>query len=361
MLPAAKQLLRGCPGRWRAMPPPLPLLPRPLRLLVAALADGKGGEGRAGACARHRGRLWPMLCLRGTGITRHHNRALYSTLVPSDVTINYKYGLPVITLTLPSRKERCQFTIKPMRMTVGDFLQDLQREDNAIEKVEVFTADGNVISTSVLMEVLLMNDFKLCMNGSEYNVHPPLKDKISTEHATEMDDIKSLVHRLFAALHLEEYQMRRERELMQKMEVLKEELLPLEQMKAGINAAVDAKTSRLLWIGLALMSTQGGALAWLTWWVYSWDIMEPVTYFITYGSAMAFYAYFVLTKQDYIYPEIRDRQFLHYFHKKSKKSRFNVDQYNKLKEDLAQVEESLKRLKNPLKLHLPIEEINDKH
>lgn len=45
------------------------------------------------------------------------------------------------------------------------------------------------------------------------------------------------------------------------------------------------------------MSTQGGALAWLTWWVYSWDIMEPVTYFITYGSAMAFYAYFVLTKQ----------------------------------------------------------------
>lgn len=61
--------------------------------------------------------------------------------------------------------------------------------------------------------------------------------------------------------------------------------------------SADAKTSRLLWVGLALMSTQGGALAWLTWWVYSWDIMEPVTYFITYGSAMAFYAYFVLTKQ----------------------------------------------------------------
>lgn len=68
-------------------------------------------------------------------------------------------------------------------------------------------------------------------------------------------------------------------------------------MKARITDSADAKTSRLLWVGLALMSTQGGALAWLTWWVYSWDIMEPVTYFITYGSAMAFYAYFVLTKQ----------------------------------------------------------------
>lgn len=68
-------------------------------------------------------------------------------------------------------------------------------------------------------------------------------------------------------------------------------------MRARIMNSADAKTSRLLWVGLALMSTQGGALAWLTWWVYSWDIMEPVTYFITYGSAMAFYAYFVLTKQ----------------------------------------------------------------
>ncbi|XP_053112392.1 calcium uniporter regulatory subunit MCUb, mitochondrial isoform X2 [Hemicordylus capensis] len=303
-----------------------------------------------------------MLCLRPTGIPRHHQRALYSTLVPSDeITINYKHGLPVITLTLPSRKERCQFTIKPMLMTVGAFLQDIQREDKAIEKVEVFTPDGSAISASTLMEVLLMNDFKLVINGAEYSINPPLKDKISTEHATEMDDIKSMVYRLFTALHLEDHQITRERELMQKIELLKEELLPLEQMKAGISAHVDAKTSRLLWIGLALMSAQGGALAWLTWWVYSWDIMEPVTYFITYGSAMAFYAYFVLTKQDYVYPDARDRQFLHYFHRKAKTQSFSVDQYNKLKEDLAEVEESLKRLRNPLQLRLPVQEISGKH
>lgn len=45
------------------------------------------------------------------------------------------------------------------------------------------------------------------------------------------------------------------------------------------------------------MATQFGILARLTWWEYSWDIMEPVTYFITYGTAMAMYAYFVLTRQ----------------------------------------------------------------
>ncbi|KAJ7327050.1 hypothetical protein JRQ81_016809 [Phrynocephalus forsythii] len=246
-----------------------------------------------------------MLCMRLTGNRRHLRSPFYSTLVPPD--------------------------------------------------------DGTMISNSALMEVLMMNDFKLVVNGTEYSVNPPQKDKVSTEHATELDDIKSIVHRLFAALHLEDHQRRREKELMEKMELLREELLPLEQMKERMTTDVEAKTSRLLWIGLAFMSTQGGALAWLTWWVYSWDIMEPVTYFITYGSAMAFYAYFLLTKQDYVYPEVRDRQFLHYFHRKSKSQKFNMDQYNKLKEDLAQVEESLKRLKNPLKLSLPMEEINDKH
>ncbi|XP_060102918.1 calcium uniporter regulatory subunit MCUb, mitochondrial [Heteronotia binoei] len=302
-----------------------------------------------------------MLCLRKIGNLRYHRRSLCSSLVPSDeVSVNYKHGLPVITLTLPSRKERCQFTVKPLLMTVGDFIQDIQQEDKAIEEIEAFTTDGSVVSASTLMELLLMNDFKLVINGTEYRVHPPLKDKVSTEHATNVDDVKSLVHRLFTALHLEDHQTRKERELLQKMELLKEELLPLEQIKARLTAEADAKSSRLLWIGLALMSTQGGALAWLTWWVYSWDIMEPVTYFITYGSAMAFYAYFVLTKQDYIYPDARDRQFLQFFHRKSKRQNFNVDQYNKLKDDLAKVEESLKRLKNPLQLRLPIQEINDK-
>lgn len=57
------------------------------------------------------------------------------------------------------------------------------------------------------------------------------------------------------------------------------------------------RSTRLLWAGLALLSAQGGALAWLTWWVYSWDIMEPVTYFLTYSTSISAFGYFVLTKQ----------------------------------------------------------------
>ena len=45
------------------------------------------------------------------------------------------------------------------------------------------------------------------------------------------------------------------------------------------------------------MSTQFGVLARLTWWEYSWDIMEPVTYFVTTGTAICCYGYFLLTQQ----------------------------------------------------------------
>lgn len=68
------------------------------------------------------------------------------------------------------------------------------------------------------------------------------------------------------------------------------------QQKAELSAQADRKTNIMTWVGLGLMSVQFGILARLTWWEYSWDIMEPVTYFVTYGTAMAMYAYYCITK-----------------------------------------------------------------
>lgn len=69
------------------------------------------------------------------------------------------------------------------------------------------------------------------------------------------------------------------------------------QVREELSKKAERRTTWVLWGGMAYMATQFGILARLTWWEYSWDIMEPVTYFITYGTAMAMYAYFVLTRQ----------------------------------------------------------------
>nr|XP_046194185.1 calcium uniporter protein, mitochondrial-like [Oncorhynchus gorbuscha] len=179
----------------------------------------------------------------------------------------------------------------------------------------------------------------------------------SSEHVVDVEDMKHMVQLLHTALHLPHHHLLKERQLLERLDGLKQDLSPLEQVKAQLARSAEFHSSRTLWTGVALLSVQGGALAWLTWWVYSWDVMEPVTYFLTYCTSIGVFSYYVLTKQDYVYPDAKDRQFLYYFHKGAKKERFNVQKYNELREELASVEEDLRRLRNPTQLQLPVEQI----
>ncbi|KAB5581423.1 hypothetical protein PHYPO_G00175510 [Pangasianodon hypophthalmus] len=284
--------------------------------------------------------------------------ACCSTVAPSsDLSVQYKHGRPVLALPLPSRQEKCLFYLKPMLSTVNDFIHDIQREDPGVLTASVLTTDGVRIASATSMDTLLNKGFQLCINGVVYNVQAASTETVPSEAVKSVSDIKDMVHMLHTALNLPEHHLVKERQLREKLDILKQELLPLEQMKVHLDVRAEHKASRALWVGLALLSVQGGALGWLTWWVYSWDIMEPVTYFITYSTSMGVYAYYVLTKQDYVYPDAKDRQFLHYFYKGVRKQKFNVEKYNTLKDELASVEDDLRRLRNPNQLQLPVEQI----
>ncbi|KFO80399.1 hypothetical protein N303_14269, partial [Cuculus canorus] len=270
---------------------------------------------------------------------------------PDEVTVVYQNGLPVISVTLPSRRERCQFTLKPISDSVGVFLQQLQAEDRGIDRVAIYSADGTRVASSTGIDLLLLDDFKLIINDVTYHVRPPKRELLSHENATQQ---------LYTALCIAEHQLNKEKELIGRLEELKEQLAPLEKVRMELTRKAEKRTTLVLWGGLAYMATQFGILARLTWWEYSWDIMEPVTYFITYGSAMAMYAYFVITRQEYVYPDARDRQYLFFFHKGAKKTQFDLEKYNQLKDAIAQAELDLKRLRDPLQVHLPIQQIDEK-
>jgi len=267
--------------------------------------------------------------------------------------INIVNGLPHITVPLPSRDEHCVFALKPISNTVGDFLEMLKDEDKGIDRAVIKNSAGVRISGRTSIQTLFDQRFVLELNSQQYAVSPPQLESLSKEELRKISDVKNLVSQLYEALNIEEFKLNREQELAQELEQLQEKLEPLEQQRREIIQHAEERTNMMTWVGLGLMSVQFGILARLTWWEYSWDIMEPVTYFVTYGTAMAGYAYFVLTRQEFLYPDATDRQRLVGFHKKAKKHRWDVEEYNRIKQGIAALEADLRAVRDPLQLHLP--------
>jgi len=59
------------------------------------------------------------------------------------------------------------------------------------------------------------------------------------------------------------------------------------------------RARRRTWGVLGFVGLQFGFLARLTWWEYSWDIIEPVTYFINLAGQLIVITYFITTQQEY--------------------------------------------------------------
>ncbi|XP_045558275.1 calcium uniporter protein, mitochondrial isoform X1 [Salmo salar] len=299
---------------------------------------------------------WHFLGWRGAP-SWQGQRLLSSSTAPEEVTVVYQNGLPVISVSLPSRRERCQFTLKPLSDCVGVFLTQLQTEDRGIDRVAIYSTDGARVASSTGIDILLLDDFNLVINDVTHLVRPPRRDLLANDEAERLNDVKFLVQQLYTTMHIEEHQLSKEKELVVRLEDLNSQLRPLEKVREELSRKAERRTTWVLWGGMAYMATQFGILARLTWWEYSWDIMEPVTYFITYATAMAMYSYYVLTRQEYIYPDARDRQYLLFFHKGVKRQRFDIYKYNELKDSIAEVELDLKRLRDPLQLQLPVQQL----
>ena len=62
------------------------------------------------------------------------------------VSCEYQNGLPVVLVPLPSRRERCQFTLKPVTETVGDFVNHLKLEDGGVDRAGIYN-EGTLVAS----------------------------------------------------------------------------------------------------------------------------------------------------------------------------------------------------------------------
>ena len=60
----------------------------------------------------------------------------------AEIELHFENGLPSLLVPLPSRREVCQFTLRPVSNTLGDFISYLQTEDHGIDRVVAFSSGG---------------------------------------------------------------------------------------------------------------------------------------------------------------------------------------------------------------------------
>ncbi|KAK1264613.1 hypothetical protein QJS04_geneDACA016932 [Acorus gramineus] len=110
----------------------------------------------------------------------------------------------------------------------------------------------------------------------------------------------------------------------------REELKNLQKRKEEIDMLAHRQVRRILWGGLGFLVVQVGLFFRLTFWDFSWDVMEPITFFTTTTGLVIGYAYFLFTSRDPTYRDFMKRLFLSRQRKFFKKQNFDIERYMEL-------------------------------
>ncbi|CAJ1970798.1 unnamed protein product [Sphenostylis stenocarpa] len=110
----------------------------------------------------------------------------------------------------------------------------------------------------------------------------------------------------------------------------KEELRKLEEQKMEIDKLAHSQVRRILWSGLGFGVFTVGLFFRLTFWEFSWDVMEPITYFTTSTGLVVGYSYFLFTSRDPTYQDFMKRLFLSRQRILHKNFNFDVKRYHEL-------------------------------
>ncbi|KAL8546190.1 hypothetical protein ACS0TY_006053 [Phlomoides rotata] len=109
------------------------------------------------------------------------------------------------------------------------------------------------------------------------------------------------------------------------------ELQELEKQKAGIDKKAESYVRRELWFGLGYLVVQTAAFMRLTFWELSWDVMEPICFYVTSLYFMGGYAFFLRTAKEPSFEGFFQSRFSAKQKRLMKARSFDVERYNELK------------------------------
>ncbi|KAG1355125.1 calcium uniporter protein 4, mitochondrial [Cocos nucifera] len=110
----------------------------------------------------------------------------------------------------------------------------------------------------------------------------------------------------------------------------RKELREMEEKKAEIDRKAVAQVRRELWSGLGFLVVQTIGFMRLTFWELSWDVMEPICFYVTSAYFMAGYFFFMRTSKDPSFEGFFESRFAAKQKRLMKLYNFDLDRFNAL-------------------------------
>ncbi|KAM7250670.1 hypothetical protein ACFE04_022553 [Oxalis oulophora] len=111
----------------------------------------------------------------------------------------------------------------------------------------------------------------------------------------------------------------------------KKEFEQLAHQMSQIDEKADALVRRELWAGLGYLMAQTVGFMRLTFWELSWDVMEPICFFVTSMYFMGAYTFFLRTAKEPSFEGFYQSRFAAKQKKLIKMDNFDVQRYNELR------------------------------
>jgi hypothetical protein len=209
---------------------------------------------------------------------------------------------------------------------VLELKQYLQRLGKAvISKKEFFKIANERVQLSESEAQQLLKHFHESATFCNFENDPILNNEVILKP-------EIILQQIYKNLKPENMQLQME-ELKDHILNLHSEIAPLLKQRIELDKKAHKALNTRIWIGLGYLSAQTAFFAKLTWIDYGWDVVEPMTYFVTFTTAVISYIYFTFRKKDYSYEHamsswLKKRKALEY-----SKNNFPIDKLLSLQMD----------------------------
>eukprot|EP00873_Tetraselmis_striata_P029318 jgi/Tetstr1/449582/TSEL_036669.t1 len=126
-------------------------------------------------------------------------------------------------------------------------------------------------------------------------------------------------------------------EISLRVQELERQLAPMMKEKRQIECTAEQRSKRFLYATLLAMIAQYSIILRLTYFEFSWDVMEPIAYFATGGTSIACLIYYLVFRTPFEYSEVANQWKNQYIYQSS----FDHEQFSSLTRELESYRRSL--------------------